>query len=180
MRRKTVSRISPVSDELGPLAKIVLSCGVMLLLADLLWHGVTIATVHRVWRQLIERPSGPVAFRFILQPLMALAFALRDGLFDARTNRFPYAWTVLCNPKKRMSLLREGVNATARIIALGIVMDAVYQLLVLKRLYPAEAVSVALLLAWVPYAFFRGIVTRAAMVRAGRSSVPRDINHGRR
>ena len=34
----------------------------------------------RFWDQLIAQPSGPLAFRFILQPVMAAFFAIRDGL----------------------------------------------------------------------------------------------------
>lgn len=178
MRRQKVSRTLPVSEQLGPLAKIVLACGIVLLLAGVLWHGVTVATIERVWRQLIERPTGPVAFRFILQPLMALIVAVRDGLIDARIGRSPYGWTVLRNPQQRLLLLREGLNATARIIALGIAMDAVYQALVLERFYPAEAIIVALLLAWVPYVLFRGIVTRIAVTWRTRRRLPRGIDHG--
>jgi hypothetical protein len=44
-----------------------------------LWYGFSEEVRHRVWRQLIERPTGPMAFRFILQPIMAAIAALRDG-----------------------------------------------------------------------------------------------------
>ena len=64
-----------------------------------------------------------------------------------------------------MARLREGLNATARIILLGIVMDVIYQIIVLQTFYPVEALIIALLLAFVPYLVFRGIVAR--IVRAG-------------
>ena len=41
-------------------------------------------------------------------------------------------------------------------------MDAIYQIIVLKRFYPAEAVIVALLFAFVPYVIIRGPVARIA------------------
>src|SRR5215472_9818775 len=41
------------------------------IVAGVVWHGITIRTLQRIWLQLIERLSGPMAFRFILQPLMA-------------------------------------------------------------------------------------------------------------
>ena len=44
----------------------------------------------RFWDQLIAQPSGPLAFRFILQPVMATILAVLDGLKDARTGRSPY------------------------------------------------------------------------------------------
>ena len=76
-------------------------------------------------------------FRFILQPLMAAIAAILGGLKDARTGRSPY-WTMLGNPRERVERLEEGLNATGRIILLGLVMDAIYQIIVLKRFYPAD------------------------------------------
>jgi hypothetical protein len=54
------------------------------------------------------------------------------------------------------------LNATARIILLGLVMDAIYQGIVLRRFYPGEAVIVALLFAFVPYVIMRGPAARIA------------------
>ena len=62
--------------------------------------------------------------------------------------------------------MREGLNATARIILLGLVMDAIYQVIVFGRFYPVEAVIIAVLLGFVPYLVFRGVITR--IVRVGR------------
>ena len=61
-----------------------------------------------------------------------------------------------------MTRLREGLNATARIILLGIVMDGMYQMIVLRRFYPGEAVIIALVLAFVPYLLIRGPAARIA------------------
>ena len=47
----------------------------------------------RFWDQLIAQPSGPLAFRLILQPIMATILAILDGLKDARVGRSPYSWT---------------------------------------------------------------------------------------
>ena len=104
-------------------------------------------------------------FRFYLQPLMAAIAAIHDGREDARAGRSPYFMTVLRNPQERVGRLREGLNATARIILLGLVMDVIYQLLVLKTFYPNEALVVALLLAFVPYVIIRGLVLRIARSR---------------
>ena len=46
--------------------------------------------------------------------------------------------------------------ATARIILLGLVMDTIYQFIEFKTFHPAEAVIIALLLAFVPYVALRG------------------------
>lgn len=101
-------------------------------------------------------------FRFIPQPLMAAIIAIREGLKDARTGNSPYFWTMVGNPRERTRRLNEGLNATSRIILLGLVMDAIYQGIVLRRFYPGEAVIVALLFAFVPYVMMRGPVAPIA------------------
>jgi hypothetical protein len=134
----------------------------VLIVAGVVWHGVSIATFERIWHDLVAREDAPMRFRFILQPLMAAIAAILGGLKDARTGRSPYFWTMLGNPRERVERLEEGLNATGRIILLGLVMDAIYQIIVLKRFYPAEAVIVALLFAFVPYVIIRGPVARIA------------------
>jgi hypothetical protein len=52
------------------------------------------------------------------------------------------------------------LNATARIIALGLVMDVIYQAIVFKTFYPDQALVVALVLAFVPYVIIRGVTRR--------------------
>jgi len=152
-------------QELGVLAKLVIVLAIVLMVAGVLWHGVTGEVLRQFWHDLIERPDGPMRFRFFLQPLMAAFAAIHDGREDARAGRSPYFMTVLRNPQERVGRLREGLNATARIILLGLVMDVIYQLIVLKTFYPNEALVIALLLAFVPYLIIRGLVLRIARSR---------------
>jgi hypothetical protein len=116
----------------------------------------------RVWHDLLSRPSGPMSFRFLLQPTMALLAAFKDGLTDAKTGRSPYFWTILSNPAERRARLHEGLAATARIILLGLVMDAIYQIVAFRAFYPLEALIVALSLAFIPYLLARGPIARIA------------------
>ena len=155
-------------QELSLLPKLVIASAVLLLAAGVLWYGITVEVVLRIFRDLFNRPSEPMSFRFILQPVMALIAALRDGIKDARTGRSPYFWTIMSEPGKRAGRLREGLNATARILLLGLVMDVIYQIMVLKRFYPAEAVIIAVMLAFVPYFFMRGPIARIARRWYGR------------
>ena len=149
-------------QKLSLLAKLIIALILVLIVAGIVWHGVSIPTFRRIWHQLIDRADAPMRFRFILQPLMAAFLAIRHGLNDARTGRSPYFWTMLGNPRERAQRLNEGLNATARIIFLGLLMDAIYQVIVLRRFYPAEAVIVALLFAFIPYVIIRGPATRIA------------------
>jgi len=110
----------PNQHELRALAKLVLALAVLLLIAGALWHGVTFANLQRIWRNVIDRPNGPLSYRFILQPSITAIFAIRNGLRDTRRRRTPFFWTILWNPRERRGRWREGLNATARIILLGL------------------------------------------------------------
>ncbi len=67
---------------------------VALIIAGVVWHGVSAVAFQRLWQNIVDRPGGPMKFRFILQPCMATIAALHDGLKDARMGRSPYLWTV--------------------------------------------------------------------------------------
>ena len=128
------------SSRLGLMPKLVLGLVIVLIAAGVVLHGIDAQVLERLWRQLLERPGGPMSFRFILQPLMAAIVAIRDGIKDARANRSPYLLAIAHNPSERLGNLGEGLTATARIILLGLLMDLIYQILVFQRFYPDEAV----------------------------------------
>jgi len=116
----------------------------------------------RLWNDLIGRIGGPMSFRLVLQPAMALVFAIRDGLKDAREGRPAYFYSLFTEPESRRSLLREGFKAVSRVFAFAVIMDLIYQVTVLRRFYPVEALIVAFVLALLPYILLRGPVNRIA------------------
>jgi hypothetical protein len=152
------------------LATIAVALIVAFGVLGLFWYGFSAEVHARIWHNIAERPSGPMMFRFILQPVMAAIAALVDGIKDARTGRSPYFWTVLTDPDKRAGRLREGLISTARVMLLGLAMDTIYQVTVLKTFYPGEAAIVAILLAFVPYLLLRGPFARIARWWMARKS----------
>jgi len=116
----------------------------------------------RFWDQLIAQPSGPLAFRLILQPIMATILAILDGVKDARTGRPPFLRTILSDPSQRGAYLREGLKRVSRVIIFAFVMDAIYQVMVLHRFYLGEALVTVFVLAVLPYLLIRGPVDRIA------------------
>jgi hypothetical protein len=116
----------------------------------------------RLWNDLIGRIGGPMSFRLVLQPAMALIFAIRDGLKDAREGRPAYFYSLFTEPENRRSRLREGFKAVARVFVFAIVMDLIYQVTVLRWFYPLQALIVAFVLAFPPYILLRGPVNRIA------------------
>jgi hypothetical protein len=149
-----------VTQVLRPLSKLVIAFVTALIVAGILWHGISLRTFPRIWQNMIDRPSGPMWFRCILQPLVAGVTALLDGVKDGRAMRAPLAHAIVRDPEQRIPRLTEAMNATARIVLLGLAVDLVYQGIALDRFYPAEAVIVALLFALIPYVVVRGLVTR--------------------
>ena len=130
--------------------------------------------IVRALTNLAARVGGPMTFRIILQPLMASIFAFRDGLKDARENRPPYLWTLITDPSQRPDLIRQGWAAVGRVFILAIVMDIIYQLIVVGWIYPFETLTVSILLAVIPYLVIRGPVNRLLRSRKVRSEEVRD------
>lgn len=116
----------------------------------------------RIFENLIDRVSGPMKFRLILQPLMAIFFAVRSGLKDAKENRPAYFWAIFSDPDHRQEMLRDGWKAVGKVFIMAIIMDLVYQIIVLRWFYPFEALLVAAILAFIPYLVIRGPVNRIA------------------
>jgi hypothetical protein len=155
--------MTDVRAQLGLLAKVVVTIAVLLMVTGVVWRGVSIENIERIWNSLLARPNGPLGFRFFLQPSMAAIVAIRDGLYDARAGRSPFAWTIVSSSPERGGRLREGLNATAKILLFGLAMDTIYQIIVFKAFYPYEALIIALLLAFLPYLIIRGLASRIAL-----------------
>ena len=71
----------------------------------------------------IARFDGPLHFRLIMQPLMAILFAVRDGSRDAREGRSAYLWTVLTDPAQRRYLLESGWKGISKVFVLAYALD---------------------------------------------------------
>lgn len=144
------------------MAWLVVAITAALVVLGLAWYGFSIEVHQRIWRDIAERPGGPMSFRFLLQPTMAFVAALHDGIQDARVHRVPYLRAILRDSIQRGDRLREGLFATARLILLGIGMDAIYQWRVLGAFYPGEALLITFLLAVLPYLLLRGPISMIA------------------
>jgi len=144
------------------MAWTVVVLAAVLIVLGLAWYGFSVEVHQRIWRDIAERPGGPMSFRFLLQPTMAFIAALHDGIQDARVHRTPYLRALFREPAQRGDRLREGLFATARLVLIGLGMDAIYQWRVLGTFYPGEALLIAFLLAVVPYLLLRGPISLIA------------------
>ena len=122
--------------------------------------GVIVGIATRMMENLVGRVHGPMSFRLILQPLMAVIFAIRDGRRDSREGKAPYFWALFTSPEHRRELLREGWKSVGKIFVIALVLDAVYQYITVRWFYPGEAIVTAIALALIPYLLLRGPVNR--------------------
>jgi hypothetical protein len=107
-----------------------------------------------------------------MQPAMAALLAIRAGIYDAREGRPPYFWAIFTESGKAKELLHEGWKAVARIFTIAVSMDVVYQLVVLRWVYPLETIVVAVALAVLPYVLLRGPVNRMAQAWRKHAAPP--------
>jgi hypothetical protein len=117
--------------------------------------------ITRIAHNMVERVTGPMKFRLLLQPAMATFFAIRGGLQDAKECKPPYFWGLFTDKGEREAMLKNGWKSIGKVFILAIVLDVVYQLIEHRwTVYPGEAVLVAIILAIVPYLLIRGPVNR--------------------
>src|SRR5271170_3566609 len=90
----------------------------------------------RVAQNLIDRTSGTMNFRFILQPVMASIFAIIAGLKDAKAGKPPYLWSLLTDRARRVDRIKDGWKSVGKVIIVALVLDIAYQIIVLRFVYP--------------------------------------------
>jgi hypothetical protein len=96
---------------------------------------------RQFFEELPQRLTGPGRFRFVLQPLVAVVLGWRSGLHDARAGQTPYLHALLMG-ENRNELLRSGTADIRNLVAVGIVLDAVAQLLIYRQVHPGAALVV--------------------------------------
>jgi hypothetical protein len=125
--------------------------------------------ITRFIADIFGRTGGALKFRFILQPLMAIIFAVIDGVRDAKAGKPAYLWGLFRNPENRKERLKSGWKSVGKIFILAVILDIVYGLIEHEQFYPGETLFVAVCLAIVPYLLLRGpvnLLTRFIMSRS--------------
>jgi hypothetical protein len=121
-----------------------------------------IILLRTFWEGLELRLIGPGKGRFILQPLVAIALGIRDGIADAKHGNPPYLLRILFESGNRRTLLKQSLKSIATPLTIGIVLDMILQWVLFQavRLYPAILAG-AILVAF-PYSLARGLSNRIA------------------
>jgi hypothetical protein len=109
---------------------------------------------------LMARLQGPMSFRFLIQPVMAIIFAIRDGRKDAHEGRSPYFWDLFSDPEHRHERLKSGWKSVSKVFILAIILDIVFQFIVFHKFRPGAGLIAGVVLAIIPYLLLRGPVNR--------------------
>lgn len=118
--------------------------------------------------ELPQRFTGPGRFRFILQPALAIILGFRGGLADARAGRPAYIYGLLLSGAHRREYARSGLADIRILVAMGIVLDAVSQLLIYHQVHPGAALVVGPVLICLPYSVTRALTNRVSrLMRRG-------------
>jgi hypothetical protein len=121
-------------------------------------------------RQFLEdipkRLAGPGRFRFVLQPVIAIILGVRSGLADAREGRPAYLYGVLFHPELRRDLLRSGFETVVNLLMMGILLDSVFQWVIIGASYPGAALVVGPVLIVLPYSLARALSNRLVRARS--------------
>jgi hypothetical protein len=130
----------------------------------------------RGWEDLMARDSGPFHVRLIIQPLVATFLAIRAGWADAREGRPIFFWTLAREPAQTRLMLRNLWRIAGKVFLVALVLDALYQIIVLHWIYPIQALIVATLLAFVPCMVVRAVGNRiVTMARRRQSTETKEV-----
>jgi hypothetical protein len=144
------------------LAILVIVAAIPFAIMDTLETGRVYLFSWQFWEELPRRFSGTGRFRFILQPAVAILLGVRGGLADARAGNPPYLFGVLFAGGRRRELLRSGAAAISTLVAMGILLDLVLQLVLYRAVHPGAALLIGPILIGVPYALSRALTNRLA------------------
>jgi len=153
---------STVSTIVAALAVLIIAAAIPSAVRDTFETGRVYLFSRQFIEELPQRLTGAGRFRFALQPLMAIFLGWRSGLSDARAGRPAYLYGLLSGGANRKELFRSGLASVRDLVAVAIVLDAVSQLLIYKRVYPGAALIVGAVLIAVPYAVARVLSYRVA------------------
>lgn len=116
----------------------------------------------RGWDQLHGRLSGPLSFRFLIQPAVSAFIGIIAGARDAQAGRPAYFFAVFTDAVHRRERLRECWRAIWRVFLVAAVLDIIYEIIVFKTVYLGETLIVAMVLSVIPYVLVRGPTNRIA------------------
>ncbi len=108
------------------------------------------------------RLTGPGKGRFIVQPMIAIALGIRDGIADAKHHEPPFFIRVAFTGEDRLGVLKSSLKQIALPLTVGVVLDAILQWVIFQTVFLLPALMAGTLLVAIPYSIARGLSNRIA------------------
>jgi len=148
------------------LVTVVASLAIAAALVPAIVDTIETGRVYLFSREFLDdlpaRFTGRGRLRFILQPTIAILLGVRGGLADARAGNPPYLLGLLSAGDRRRELLRSGLADVRNLLAMGIVLDLLFQLVLYGSVHPGAALVIGPILICAPYALSRALSNRLA------------------
>jgi hypothetical protein len=148
------------------LAFLVIAIAIPFAIVETIQTGRVYLFSRQFIEELPQRFTGPGRLRFILQPMLAIILGLRGGLADAKAGNPPFLFGLLFHAGRRKELFRSGLAAVRNLLAVGIIMDIVFQLVLYRSVHPGAAIVIGPILICFPYAISRALTNRATQAMA--------------
>jgi hypothetical protein len=142
------------------LAVLVIVAAIPFAILDTIETGRVYLFSSQFLEELPRRFTGHGRLRFIMQPMLAILLGVRGGLADAKAGAPPYLFGLVFAAGRRRELLRSGAAAIGILLAMGIILDVVFQLVLYREVHPGAALVVGPILVCFPYALSRALTTR--------------------
>jgi len=153
LRGKTIVKV---------LALLVIAAAIPFAIVDTIEKGRVYLFSSQFLEELPQRFSGSGRLRFILQPLLAILLGVRGGMTDAKTGNPPYLFGLLFAAGQRRELLQSAGEAISTLLAMGIILDVVFQVVLYREVHPGAALLIGPILICTPYALSRALTNRLA------------------
>jgi hypothetical protein len=127
---------------------------------------------HEFFEQIPMRLAGPGRFRFFFQPLFAMILGVRSGIADAKAGRPPYLYGILFDSESRGELAASAFRDVVNLLLMGILLDSLFQWVLIGASYPGAALVVGPVLIVTPYALSRALANRVVRLRARHTASP--------
>jgi hypothetical protein len=141
-------------------ALLVIAATIPFAIVDTFEKGRVYLFSAQFLEELPQRFSGSGRLRFILQPLLAILLGMRGGMADAKTGNPPYLFGLLFAAGQRRELLRSAGEAISILLAMGIIFDVIFQLVLYREVHPGAALLIGPILICTPYALSRALTNR--------------------
>jgi len=161
-------KVGRVTLVLAGLTLLVLTLSLPGALRDAFDRGGLYLFSGAFLEDLPKRLTGPGRFRFVLQPLVATLLGIRNGVSDARAGRPSYLFVLVTDRQRRGELVRDGLATVANLLLIGVLLDAIFQWVILGVSHPGAALLVGPVLIATPYAVARALSNVVAGASARR------------